>query len=86
MKIKSDFILRSAAGGFTAVSVGGEDSFNGVVMLNKTGAFLWECFQSDITRDEAVKKLTDKYDIDEKTAYDDVTKFIDKLSAAKIFE
>ena len=43
MKIKSIYQLREVAGEHMVVSTGAdENAFNGVIMLNGTGAFLWK--------------------------------------------
>ena len=43
MKIKSDFLLKKVADSYVVVPVGKATvSFNGMITLNETGAFLWE--------------------------------------------
>ena len=47
MKIKSTYQLREVAGEFMVVSTGDdENAFNGVIMLNGTGAFLWKLLEN----------------------------------------
>ena len=61
MKIKSGFVLEEVGGEFLAVAVGElADSFNGMVRLNNTGAFLWNLLtEGDYTRDELCVKLAE---------------------------
>ena len=85
MKIKEGFVLREVAGSFIVVAVGeAVKSFNGIVNLNETGAFLWKILEKGATRDELIAKLLEEYDVDESTASIDVEKFINKLSEAKL--
>ena len=85
MKIKSGFVLREVAGSFIVVAVGeAVKNFNGIINLNETGAFLWKILESGATKEELIAKLLEEYDVDEKTATEDVSKFINKLSEAKL--
>ena len=80
MKIKSGFAKREIAGSNIVVPVGKASmEFNGMITLNESGAFFWDCFCKDITVDEAVKMVTDEYDIDEATARKDIEGFVDML-------
>lgn len=80
MKIKSGFAKREIAGSNIVVPVGKTSmEFNGMITLNESGAFFWDCFCKDITVDEAVKMVTDEYDIDEATARKDIEGFVDML-------
>ena len=56
MKIKSGFVLEEVGNSYIAVAVGDRaDSFNGIVKLNKTGAFFWNLMaERDISADELV--------------------------------
>lgn len=85
MKIKDGFVLREVAGSFIVVAVGeAVKHFNGMINLNETGAFLWKILEKGANKEELVEKLLAEYDVDEKTAKDDVDNFINKLSEAKL--
>lgn len=80
MKIKDGFAKRNIAGSDIVVPVGSTaKEFNGMITLNATGSFLWECFMKDITVDEAVNLLLNEYDVDEATARKDVENFAKML-------
>ena len=80
MKIKSGFAKREIAGSNIVVPVGSASSeFNGMITLNESGSFFWDCFCNDITIDEAVKLVTDEYEIDDATARRDIEKFVNML-------
>jgi hypothetical protein len=89
MKIKEGFILSKVGGDTVAVASGNlSKTFSGVVVLNGSGAFLWNVLASGGGTDEKglLSALLDEYEIDESTARADIGLFIDKLSAAGIIE
>lgn len=80
MKIKSGFAKREIAGSNIVVPVGKQSTdFNGMITLNESGAFFWDCFCKDHTIADAVKMVTDEYEIDEATARADVEAFVKML-------
>ena len=87
MKIKEGFILREVAGNYIVVAVGSAvKTFNGVINLNKTGAFLWEILQKGTEKEDLVKALLEAYEVDEQTARNDVDMFIDRLQQANLIK
>lgn len=87
MKIREGYILRNVAGSFVVVPVGEATlEFNGMMNLNETGAFLFEKMIDGISREDLIKALTDEYDVDEKTASEDVDAFITKVEEQDLFE
>ena len=83
LKIKEGYLLRKVAGKYIVVPVGEEAmDFNGVITVNETGAFLWEKLQCDIEQQQLVDLMLSEYDIDEQTATDDVSAFINSLKSA----
>ena len=80
MKIKSGFAKRNIAGSNIVVPVGAEaQEFNGMITLNDSGAFFWDCFQKDITIDEAVRLVTQEYDVSAERARGDIENFVKML-------
>jgi hypothetical protein len=51
-----------------------------VYTLNETGAFIWEHINGKRSVEEIICALTDEYDIDNKTAENDVLTFIENMS------
>lgn len=87
LKIRDGFILQKIADKYVAVSVNDDDDEPDIVItLNKTGAFMWEIFQEDLSYNEALKKITDHYDVDEKLARADLDKFLSETTKARIIE
>lgn len=87
MKIKDGFILREVAGNFIVVAVGSTaKSFNGMINLNDTGAFLWKKMQDGSDAEGLKNALLEEYEIDENTAEKHAKVFIDKLVKAGLVD
>lgn len=87
MKIKDGFILRKVPGMNLVMPTGKNvKEFNGSLMLNDTGAFIFERLQRGSTPEETVKALTQEYDVSLDTASIDVQKTIDSLIEAGVAE
>ena len=87
MKIKSTYQLREVAGEHMVVSTGAdENAFNGVIMLNGTGAFLWKLLENGAERDELIAEVLNEYEVDEATAAIGVDDFIADIKKADLFE
>ena len=83
MKIKEGLILREVAGNYIVVAVGDAvKTFNGVINLNETGAFLWRNLSEGKDEQGLVDALLGEYEVSEDVARADVKKFIDKLTGA----
>lgn len=87
MKVKSDYIIREIAG-TTVILPTGRDAldFNGVITLNKTGAFLYKILETENTERGLIEALVDRYNVEEKCAKRDVLEFVDKLREANLLE
>ncbi|MBR6376438.1 MAG: PqqD family protein [Oscillospiraceae bacterium] len=88
MKIKSGFLLRTVAGCDLVVPVGKRTAdFNGMINLNKTGAFLWKRLEQGATEDELTAALLENYeDVDEPTARESAQSFVKTLSEAGVLD
>lgn len=87
MKIKSGFAKRKIADSNIVVPVGkATNDFNGMITLNESGSFFWDCLTSETSVDEVVKKVTSEYDIDENTARKDTENFVDMLRNNNLLE
>lgn len=87
MRIKKGFAKREIAGSNIVVPIGNaSNEFNGMITLNGSASFFWDCFTKDITIDEAVKLVTDEYEIDAATARADIEAFVDKLKKHNLIE
>ena len=52
---------------------------NAMITLNETGAFLWNLLLSDSTEYELIEAMLKEYDVDMKTASEDIKEFVDNL-------
>lgn len=87
MRIKKGFALNEIGDTTMAIYIGeDEDGLNGIIRLNKLGVFLWEKLTDDRTMEELVKAVTDKYDVDEATAQNDIAAFVKSLREENIIE
>jgi 2-hydroxy-3-keto-5-methylthiopentenyl-1-phosphate phosphatase len=80
MRIKSGFAKREIAGSIIVVPVGKESSeFNGMITLNDSASYFWDCFQEERTVDEVAKLTTQEYDVEFDRAKSDIEKFTNML-------
>ncbi len=85
MKLKYDFMVQEVADGFVAVAVGSDAmKFSGLMRMNGTGAFILEQLKEDISLEELVGKMAEKYDADEETLRSAAENFLAKLKAEGI--
>ena len=83
MKIKDGFILRKVPGMNLVMPTGKNvKTFNGSLMLNDTGAFIFEKLQKGATPEETARALTEEYDVALDTANTDVQNTIASLIEA----
>ena len=87
MKIKDGFVLRKVPGMNLVMPTGKNvKDFNGSLILNDTGAFIFERLQKGSTADETAQALTQEYDVALDTASADVQKIIASLIEAGVAE
>ena len=80
MKLKDGFLVREVAGQTVVLPIGGDLDMDMMITLNETGAFLWEKLQADTDEAALAAALLANYDVDEATAKQAVTDFVEKLS------
>lgn len=81
MKLKYTFVLREVSGQVVAVAVGTDHGkFNGMVKLNRTGAFLMEELNGkERTREELLEAMVEKYDVSRERASENLDSFLQIL-------
>ncbi|MBE7048286.1 MAG: PqqD family protein [Ruminococcaceae bacterium] len=85
MKIKDGFVVKKIADSTVVVPVGDNlVNLQLMITLNESGAFLWNCLQSETTEEELVAAMTAEYAVDAETARQDVNAFIMQLKEHKI--
>lgn len=87
MKVKDGFVLREICGENIIIPTGEATmQFNGLMTINEVGVSLWKLLSSNVSFDDLVKGILDEYDIDEKTARNDIQEFLDYLDQYNILE
>lgn len=86
MKRKKGFLLRRIADRIVVVPFDECLNLNLMITLNDTGAFLWECLESDTTEQELVSALMDVYEVEEEQAKKDVAAFLLALTDNNFLE
>ena len=87
MKIKDGFILRKVPGMNLVMPTGKNvKDFQGSLMLNDTGAFIFERLQKGNTAEEIVQAMTAEYDVTPETASADVQNTVASLIEAGVAE
>lgn len=87
MKIKNGFILRKVPGMNLVMPTGKNvKEFNGSLMLNDTGAFIFEKLQKGSTPEETAQALTQEYDVSLDIASKDVQNTITSLIESGVAE
>jgi hypothetical protein len=87
MKISKGFCLKNIAGENIVVPVGSKNvSFNGMITLNHSSAFLWQQLETEKTERELLSAMLEEYEVAEATAFEDLKRFISTLKDAQILE
>lgn len=80
MKLNPEYVLRNVAGEWVVVPTGSaSQKINGLITLNDSAVFLWECVAKGMNRQEILSKTIEEFETDEETAVQDVTGFLDML-------
>lgn len=87
MKIKGEFILRQIAGDNILVPVGETAlASNGLITLDPVGLEIWQGAEQGLGRGEILQRVLDRFDVDAKTAEEDMNAFLEQLRAAGLLE
>jgi hypothetical protein len=88
MKIKEGFTLRTICGEHIVIGEGlAQVNFNKMLSLNGSAAYLWEQLKGkEFTEEDAVKLLTDKYDVTPERALEDVKKLLEEWKNQGVME
>lgn len=87
MKVKSDFVLKEVAGQWIVAPSGDASiSFNAMITLNDSGAFLWKALEGGASEEELVLALLDEYEVSEETARAGARNFVEKMREANLLD
>ena len=87
MKLNGTFTLREIAGEILVIPVGNTAlELNGMIVLNPVSRVIWECLERGTDREQLLKAILDRFDVDESVAKEDMESFLSELSAQKLLE
>lgn len=85
LQLKKDFVLRKMCDVNVVLPTGANvKDFHGALVLNETGALIYEQLQNGKTVEETVAVLVETYDVTPETALADIQKTIDSLREAGV--
>ena len=61
MRLKDGFITHESVGEHITVTAG-NTAFNGMLRSNQTAGFIVECLKCDVTKEDIITKMLEKYD------------------------
>lgn len=87
MKLTDNYMKREIAGEVILIPMGQMSTqFNGMITLNETAQYIFECLESGKNENEIVNGMLEEYEIDEVVAQNEVTNFLEKCKSLKIIE
>ena len=78
MKLKDGFITHNSAGEHITVTAG-TTAFNGMIRSNQTAGFIVECLKHEVTKEDIITKMLEKYDAPKELIEKDVDKIVEQL-------
>lgn len=80
MKIKGEYILRDVVGENVLIPVGETAlEFNGMIIINSTGAFIWKAIVEGSSKEEILKKMAETFEVTAEKAGQDIEEFLELL-------
>ena len=80
MKRKEDFMLQTVGGEKLLVPLGSQVvDMNGLVVLNATGACVWEALAEERSVEELAALVAEQFEVDGDRARADVQAFVDEI-------
>lgn len=88
MKLKDDYIIYNASETeLIAVATGDEaDNFNGLLRANKTAGAIMEYLREELSEDELVSRMAERFDADENEIREDVNEILNILRSVGALE
>ncbi len=85
MNALKDMILTEIEGEYYAVPTGAAAKrFSGMIRMNRTGKRIFELLLKGMDEDAVAQTLTEEFDVDEKTARENVRSILEKLQGAGV--
>lgn len=85
MRLKDDFILHNTGEDFVIIATGeATKNFNGIIKLNNMGGEIVGLLTTDISEDEIIKAIVEKYEVEYEIAREDILNLLDSLRKAGV--
>lgn len=85
MRLKDDFILHNTGEDFVIIATGeATKNFNGIIKLNNMGGEIVGLLTTDISEEEIIKAIVEKYEVEYETAREDILNLLDSLRKAGV--
>lgn len=85
MRLKDDFILHNTGEDFVIIATGeATKNFNGIIKLNNMGGEIVSFLSNDISEEEIIKAIVEKYEVEYATAKEDIRNLLDSLRKAGV--
>ncbi|WP_294725549.1 PqqD family protein [uncultured Fusobacterium sp.] len=85
MRLKDDFILHNTGEDFVIIATGeATKNFNGIIKLNNMGGEIVGLLTTDISEEEIIKAIVEKYEVEYETAKEDILNLLDSLRKAGV--
>ena len=84
IRAKQGFIMQKMLNDYMIIATGeNADTFRSIIQTNETGAFYWHMIEKGTTLGNLVSAAMERYeDLDEATARQDITEFLESISPA----
>lgn len=85
MRLKDDFILHNTGEDFVIIATGeATKNFNGIIKLNNMGGEIVSFLSNDISEENIIKAIVEKYEVEYDTAKEDILNLLDSLRKAGV--
>lgn len=85
MRLKDDFILHNTGEDFVIIATGeATKNFNGIIKLNNMGGEIVSFLSNDISEEDIIKAIVEKYEVEYETAKEDIRNILDSLRKAGV--
>lgn len=87
MKIKEGYAVREIGDKYIVVAIEEDtEEYSGMITLNNSGYYIWKKLKIDISYDELLSDLTDKYDAPLEVIKADLDTFLENAKRVNILE
>ena len=85
MRLKDDFILHNTGEDFVIIATGeATKNFNGIIKLNNMSGEIVGLLTTDISEEEIIKAIVEKYEVEYEIAREDILNLLDSLRKAGV--